>query len=92
MKCLNFSSSSCVALALLAAAIGVTQLRAADPTVARSPEQVRAAVAGLQKADVAWRDVRWRTCLIDGIAESRRTGKPLMLWIFIDRPIDDERC
>jgi hypothetical protein len=58
----------------------------------RSPEQIRAAVEALWKQDVAWREIAWRTCLIDGLRESRRAGKPLMLWVFIDRPIDDERC
>lgn len=58
----------------------------------RSPNEIQAAVAALGKKDVAWRQVEWKTCLLDGLAESARTKKPLMLWIFIDRPIDDERC
>jgi hypothetical protein len=89
MKRLGIASSVCVALA---AAIGGMHVCAADQSDARSPGQIRAAVDGLQKEDVAWRDVHWKTCLIDGLDESRRTGKPLVLWIFIDRPIDDERC
>ena len=39
-----------------------------------------------------WRDIAWRTCLVQGLNESRKTNKPLILWMFIDRPIDDERC
>jgi hypothetical protein len=57
-----------------------------------SPDQIRSAVTSLRRDDVAWRDVQWKTCLIEGLEESRRTKKPLMLWIFIDRPQDDERC
>ena len=64
----------------------------AEQVTAKSPEEIRQAVEGLKKQDVAWREVRWKTCLLDGLDESRRTGKPLMLWVFIDRPIDDERC
>ncbi len=49
-------------------------------------------VAALRKPDVAWRKIDWQTCLIDGLRESRQQNKPIMLWVFIDRPIDDERC
>lgn len=64
----------------------------ADEATARTPEQIRAVVDGMVEKDVAWRTVQWRTCLIDGLRESKQTGKPVVLWIFIDRPIDDERC
>jgi hypothetical protein len=57
-----------------------------------SPEAVRAKFAALKKEDVAWRTIRWKTCLLDGLKASREQNKPIMLWIFIDRPIDDERC
>ncbi len=70
----------------------VSGTRAARAGDARTADQVRAEVERLRKTDVAWREVQWRTCLLDGLQESQRTGKPLMLWIFIDRPIDDERC
>jgi hypothetical protein len=76
---------------LLSVIFGVTQFSAAEDSV-RTPAEIRATVDGLQREEVAWRKVLWRTCLIDGLNESRRTGKPLVLWIFIDRPIDDERC
>ncbi len=57
-----------------------------------SPEAVRTEVAALKKEDVAWRKIAWKTCLLDGLKASREQHKPVMLWIFIDRPIDDERC
>jgi Spy/CpxP family protein refolding chaperone len=57
-----------------------------------SPEAVRAEFAALRKQDVAWRSIQWKNCLVDGIKASREQNKPIMLWIFIDRPIDDERC
>lgn len=91
MKCLN--ASLVRGLAALSMAIGGQELIAGEEQAkARSPEQIRAVVEGLQKEDVAWRQVQWRTCLIDGLRESRKTEKPLLLWVFIDRPIDDERC
>lgn len=56
------------------------------------PEQLRGQVAALRKEDVAWREIQWRTCLLEGLGESQQQQKPIVLWIFIDRPIDDERC
>ena len=92
MKHSKFTRSACLMTATLAASLSTTHLATADETDVRSPEQIRAVIDGLQKTDVAWREVQWKTCLIEGLAESRRTGKPMVLWIFIDRPIDDERC
>ncbi len=53
---------------------------------------VLAQVKALEMEDVAWRKIPWKTCLIEGLSASREQNKPVMLWIFIDRPIDDERC
>ncbi len=58
----------------------------------KSREQLQADVESLYVAEVAWRSIPWRTCLLEGIRESRQQNKPIILWIFIDRPIDDERC
>jgi hypothetical protein len=30
--------------------------------------------------------------LLEGLKESRAKNKPALLWVFIDRPIDDARC
>jgi Spy/CpxP family protein refolding chaperone len=57
-----------------------------------SAEQVAAEVRSLRQEQVAWRNIDWQVCLVDGLRESRRQHKPLLLWVFIDRPIDDERC
>lgn len=57
-----------------------------------SPADLTARVEALKQEQVAWRKVEWRTCLIEGLKESREQRKPILLWIFIDRPIDDERC
>jgi Spy/CpxP family protein refolding chaperone len=57
-----------------------------------TPTAVRAEAAALKKEEVAWRKIEWKTCLVDGLKASREQNKPVMLWIFIDRPIDDERC
>jgi hypothetical protein len=70
----------------------VPDARGDDNAPPRSPEEVRAAVGALHVEEVPWRKVEWRTCLLEGLNESREAGKPVILWIFIDRPIDDERC
>ncbi|MCH7729255.1 MAG: carbon-nitrogen hydrolase family protein, partial [Planctomycetes bacterium] len=57
-----------------------------------SYEAVQKQVKGMKKESVAWRKIQWKTCLVDGLKASREQNKPIMLWIFIDRPIDDERC
>jgi hypothetical protein len=57
-----------------------------------SPAEVGDQVGALKQHDVAWRKIKWKTCLLDGLRASREQRKPIMLWIFIDRPIDDERC
>ena len=57
-----------------------------------SPAEVLAEVEALTEDDVAWREIQWNTCLLEGLKESKAQHKPLMLWIFIDRPFDDERC
>jgi hypothetical protein len=55
-------------------------------------EDVRAADNAMKVHDVEWRKIAWKTCLLDGLQTSREQKKPIMLWIFIDRPIDDDRC
>ena len=66
--------------------------RALTTSARLSHDAIRTVVAALKKDDVAWRKIEWKTCLLDGLNESRKQSKPVMLWIFIDRPVDDERC
>jgi hypothetical protein len=61
---------------------------AAEPT----PAELQKQIEGLPPAKVAWREIAWKTCLLDGLKEARAQKKPLLLWIFIDRPCDDARC
>jgi hypothetical protein len=57
-----------------------------------SPASLRAKVSALRVENVAWRAIPWKSCLLEGLAESRAEGKPALLWVFIDRPVDDARC
>ena len=79
-------------LATLCADLVWADSPATDKKTSKSLEAVRAEVNALQKEDVAWRHIEWKTCLLDGLKASREQSKPIMLWVFIDRPIDDERC
>ena len=53
---------------------------------------LKAEIDVLQPARVAWREIQWKSCLLEGLKESRETKKPVLLWVFIDRPFDDARC
>ena len=57
-----------------------------------TPEALKAEIEALKAAKPAWREIAWKSCLIEGLKESRAQKKPVLLWIFIDRPIDDARC
>ncbi len=49
-------------------------------------------ISALRIDDIAWRKIDWRTCLLRGIKESKEQKKPVILWEFIDLPVDDKRC
>lgn len=56
------------------------------------PAALRREIEAMRVKDVAWRKIAWKTCLLDGLKASREQNKPMVLWVFIDRPIDDKRC
>jgi hypothetical protein len=57
-----------------------------------APEALRAEIDALKAPRVAWREIAWKSCLLDGLRTSRAQKKPVLLWVFIDRPADDARC
>jgi hypothetical protein len=59
---------------------------------APSPEALRAEIDALKAPKIAWREIQWKSCLLEGLKESRAKKKPVLLWVFIDRPADDARC
>ena len=63
-----------------------------EPSQRLSLNEVESRVLQMKQEDVAWRKIDWKTCLLDGLRESQKQKKPIILWIFIDRPKDDERC
>jgi hypothetical protein len=57
-----------------------------------TPNALKAEIDALKVAKVAWRGITWKSCLLEGLKESREKKKPVLLWVFIDRPTDDARC
>ena len=57
-----------------------------------TPESLKADIVALRVAKPAWREVAWESCLLAGLKEARARNKPVLLWVFIDRPSDDARC
>ncbi len=84
-------ATASISLAVLLGA-GWAQQSACAGSEPPGPERLRSEIEALKPASVAWRAIEWKSCLLDGLEESRETGKPLLLWIFIDRPADDGRC
>jgi hypothetical protein len=55
-------------------------------------DPLKAQIDALKAPKVAWREISWRSCLAEGLRESAEKKKPVLLWVFIDRPVDDKRC
>ena len=53
---------------------------------------LQAEIKALKVPKVAWREIAWKSCLLEGLREARAQNKPALLWVFIDRPVDDARC
>lgn len=56
------------------------------------PEELKQEIDAMRVPSVAWRRIQWKTCLLEGLRASRKKNKPLILWVFIDLPVDDKRC
>ena len=70
-------------LTAIAVAIGLAQ----QPDISAIEREVRA----MRPEMSAWREIEWDTCLLEGLAQSREQGKPVLLWVFLHNP-NEERC
>jgi hypothetical protein len=79
---------------LLVAGLGLPGAAPAqEPAPAPADEAtLRSRIAAITVADVAWRAIPWKTCLLEGLVQAQRERKPLLVWCQIDRPADDTRC
>jgi hypothetical protein len=88
--------SRVIAVGLVVAALlaGGARTQTAAPPAKEplTPEALKAQIEALKAPKIAWREIAWKSCLIEGLTESRAKNKPALLWVFIDRPTDDARC
>ncbi len=81
-----------VVFSVLFAGLTWAQLSPLAEKKSATPEALEAEIEALKSSKVAWREIAWKSCLLEGLKESRAKNKPALLWVFIDRPIDDARC
>ena len=79
-------------MVVLFAAIAQAQDERPAKTAGLAPDALKAEIEALKSSRVAWRQIAWKSCLLEGLKEARASGKPVLLWVFIDRPADDCRC
>jgi hypothetical protein len=84
-------TAACSLALALAGLAGAQQPRATAKTPV-SAESLKTEIEALKATKVAWREIAWKSCLLEGLKESRAKNKPVLLWVFIDRPVDDARC
>ena len=53
--------------------------------------QLQSEIEALRAPNHYWHRLSWKKSMIEGLAEARRTNKPIFVWAFIDMP-DEERC
>jgi hypothetical protein len=81
-----------LSLVLCVGLVGTQRSASSTTQTAETPEALQSEIGALKAVGVAWREIPWKTCLLEGLKESRSSGKPVLLWVFIDRPTDDARC
>ena len=57
-----------------------------------SPQAFEEELSALAPPRLVWREIKWRSCLLDGIREARAQKKPILLWAFINSDPAEERC
>ena len=91
MQRLTVSAAALVFAGLVCGQAGAESV----PVAEKKPvtlDALQAEINALKAPKVAWREIDWKSCLLEGLREARAKNKPALLWVFIDRPIDDERC
>ena len=90
---MKLSSLTAIAFLLLAAAGVAWAQEATSPAKkATTPEALQTEIEGLRPAKIAWREIQWQTCLLEGLKESREKKKPLLLWVVGPGEALDGRC
>ena len=79
-------------VALLCAGIAWAQEATSPAKRAATPEALQTEIEGLRPAKIAWREIQWKTCLLEGLKESRAKKKPVLLWVIGPGEALDGRC
>ena len=77
---------------LLFASIAWAEDATSPAKKAPTPEALQAEIEGLRPAKIAWREIQWKTCLLEGLKESREKKKPILLWMVGPGEALDGRC
>jgi hypothetical protein len=77
---------------LLCAALVWAQQPASRAEKVKTPDALKAEIEGLKPAKLAWREIQWKTCLLEGLKESRERKKPVLLWVVGPGEALDGRC
>jgi hypothetical protein len=81
-----------VVCSVLFASIGWAEPSPVPVKKAASPEALKAEIEALKPAQFAWREIQWKTCLLEGLKESREKKKPVLLWVVGPGEALDGRC
>ena len=79
-------------VALLCASNAWAQQATSPAPKAATPEALQTEIEGLRPAKIAWREIQWKTCLLEGLKESREKKKPVLLWVIGPGEALDGRC
>lgn len=56
------------------------------------PDALKAEIEALKPAQLAWQEIQWKTCLLEGLKEAREKKKPILLWVVGPGEALDGRC
>jgi hypothetical protein len=79
------------ALALLTSAVWAGEPPTAKES-AKSPDALKAEIEALMPAKLAWKEIQWKTCLLEGLKEAREKKKPILLWVVGPGEALEGRC
>ena len=73
--------------------IGIAWAQEARPAKkATTPKALETEIEALRPAKAGWREIQWKTCLLEALKESREKKKPVLLWIVGPGEALDGRC
>ncbi len=81
-----------VVCSVLFAGIACAQPSPVAENKTATPEALKAEIEALKPAKLAWQEIQWKTCLLEGLKEAREKKKPILLWVVGPGEALDGRC